>query len=293
MENPGQKLIEATMAGDLVTMREALEGGAPVTVKDLDGHTPLHIAARMGNRAACELLLSFDADIMKLNNGLMTSFEVAAEAGQNEICQLFYDHGASPNEVEGFFCTTPLFQAARKDHVETCRLLLDLGTNINAEAAIPKTALGYALEAGESETAKFLIRHKAKLYKIPVTGSNRGQLPPPVPHPLQMSLLQDMEQNAKNRFAPHKPITRELCLTNGRPSDAVLDACVSEIFFNNVALRLTQSGKAEDIELFSDLWAVMPKCWKNEYPILGVNSKKSGAQVTPAAGLGSGGPQHE
>ena len=52
----------------LSSMQLLLDKGAPVSVQDPSGHTPLHIAAMLGTAEACTALCAAGGDVNTLNN---------------------------------------------------------------------------------------------------------------------------------------------------------------------------------------------------------------------------------
>jgi ankyrin repeat protein len=55
-------LVDAVRRGDVQEVARLLAAGADPNVKDLDGETPLHIAAEQCNADIAELLLKHGAD---------------------------------------------------------------------------------------------------------------------------------------------------------------------------------------------------------------------------------------
>ena len=79
---------------------------------DIDGHPPLHVAARRGDLDKCRVLLEFDVDVNQ--------------------------------KVPGGYCDTPLHLTARCEHAELCEFLLSLGADVHARNNTFKTPLHYA-----------------------------------------------------------------------------------------------------------------------------------------------------
>ena len=55
-------LINDIIAGDIISVRQDLANGADVNAKTKSGTTPLHLAARKGNKVIAELLIESNAD---------------------------------------------------------------------------------------------------------------------------------------------------------------------------------------------------------------------------------------
>ena len=105
-----------TMAGLLI------RNGAKVGAKNIDGYTPLHLAAEKGRRETVELLLSAGADI----------------------------RGATSIGLTALHC------AARGDKKETAQVLVSKGASLDALDAKGRTPLALARASGSDETAAYL-----------------------------------------------------------------------------------------------------------------------------------------
>jgi ankyrin repeat protein len=66
-----------------------LENKADVNVKDNEGNTPLHIAIKKGNYFVIKELIKFGADKNAKNNKGETPLDLAKELGDEEILNLF------------------------------------------------------------------------------------------------------------------------------------------------------------------------------------------------------------
>ncbi len=70
-------------------------------MSDPKGDTPLHLAARMGNLAVCDLLIRAGADPLTLNHARQTSSDVALAEGHTLVAQLLYSLSANSGRTEG------------------------------------------------------------------------------------------------------------------------------------------------------------------------------------------------
>src|SRR5437899_4123066 len=89
--------------------------GADINAKDHVGYTPLHEAARDGNRACAELLLKHGADLTIVDNKNDTPLETAIYYGYLDLANILVDHGA-PLDI---------FTASGLGMVDQVRKLLD------------------------------------------------------------------------------------------------------------------------------------------------------------------------
>ena len=71
-----------------------------VNVKDEDGCTPLHRAARDGRKDEVVELLGKDADIKAVNSVGWTPLHLAADGGHREVVELLLANGADMKAVD-------------------------------------------------------------------------------------------------------------------------------------------------------------------------------------------------
>jgi uncharacterized protein len=154
-----------------------LKGGADPNATTLSGESILMNCARTGATVAVSALLDAgaDANVAESNMG-QTPLMWAAEGGHSEIVQLLIDHGADvtkttrasadklPNTCRicawkpspgGF---TALMYAARSGDVQTARLLLEAGADINKSTAEHGNALVIASASSREDLALFLLK---------------------------------------------------------------------------------------------------------------------------------------
>lgn len=150
-------LMMAARTGKVDAVGVLLDAGADVNAQETWGGTsPLMWALQEGHTETVRLLLERGADIAQ------RSYYVPSASGRGF-------EGATPiaEKPEGEFqefssgWMTPLMFAAREDRVESLRLLLDAGADINARAADGKDALSLALFDGSYAAAEFLIDNGA------------------------------------------------------------------------------------------------------------------------------------
>ncbi|KAK3949477.1 hypothetical protein QBC32DRAFT_348975 [Pseudoneurospora amorphoporcata] len=153
-------LAEACKRGDIERVKQLLEFDG--TEKELDkpcgpseSFYPLSLAAGMGHKEICALLISHGASI---NIGAGASLQQAAEHGRLEVCEFLTSNGADVNisrRPNGF---TPLHLAARRGHLEVCKLLMQRGANINSKKARGGiTPLHTAAEKGNIDIITLLL----------------------------------------------------------------------------------------------------------------------------------------
>jgi ankyrin repeat protein len=160
-------LIAAAEKGDAAQMMTALENGANVDTRDARQLTPLLIASLEGHADVVEVLLNKGSDPKLTDKYGGTAMHRAAFQGRDEVIKVLLAHGVDvnlksggPGFPVGLNGETPLIEAA-SGHVETVRLLIDRGADVNARNAMGQTALIRAAMNGESEVILSLLQHGA------------------------------------------------------------------------------------------------------------------------------------
>jgi uncharacterized protein len=152
-------LMMAARTGKAEALRVLLETGAKVNVAETwGGTTALMWAASEHHAAAVKVLIDAGADV-----NARSKFVAAANGRGFE--------GRSPKadvpeqKVEDFASgwLTPLMFSAREGDLESAKLLVAAGANVNAQAGDGKNALGLAIFNGNYELASFLIDAKSNV----------------------------------------------------------------------------------------------------------------------------------
>jgi len=140
-----------------------VEKGAGLNVLDNNGTAPLHSLASRGNADGIRVLLAKGADINIQSPDKNTPLHFAALSRRGEIIRLLVERKAdleSPNQKG----RSPLVLAAREmAGPDVVRTLLDLGANINAADRDGGTALSLAAWRGSADVVSLLLERKAAL----------------------------------------------------------------------------------------------------------------------------------
>lgn len=173
----------ATLNGSAPIAEKLLVAGASANVALKMGETPLMSAARSGNLDTVKLLLNSGADV----NGVekekgQTSLMWAVAQGHAHVVELLIENGAdistrskvwyqlentagntnpSGNFKMAHGGSSAIMFAARTGNVNTARILLDAGANVNGKAASGVSALTQAAHSGHQELAIFLLERGA------------------------------------------------------------------------------------------------------------------------------------
>ena len=180
-------LLLAATNGNAAIIERLIKGGAdPNAALTKFGDTALMIASRTGKPDAVKVLLDNGAKVnAKESWGGTTPLMWAVSERHPAVVKMLIDHGADINAKSNFVPSasgrgfegttpvaakpsqpveefasgllTPLMFAAREDDLESARLLVAAGADVNAIGGDGKDALGLAIFSGSYELASFLI----------------------------------------------------------------------------------------------------------------------------------------
>jgi ankyrin repeat protein len=149
----GQELVQAARAGDRARVEALLSSGADVDQKDQEGSTALMFAALRGDAKMVHALLAANADPNLRDANGESALLLGAGRGA-EVVSALLAAGADPNlaDAEG---ETPLLVAAA-GHQESVRLLIEGGADVDHQDQFGVSALTVAEAAGASRIAELL-----------------------------------------------------------------------------------------------------------------------------------------
>jgi ankyrin repeat protein len=171
-------LSEAAAAGDAPMIEALLSAGAdPKTLTTQDGETVLMTAARSGSADAVEVLLAHGADVnAKENYRGQTALMWAAAEHHPAVVKILLDHGAdwkvlslaretSIPKLSAASSVTPMARggltafhfAAREGDIDTARVMLDAGVDMNQVDADNTSPLVVSILNKRYTFAKFLL----------------------------------------------------------------------------------------------------------------------------------------
>jgi uncharacterized protein len=186
-------LLLATVNGNAAIIERLITAGAdPNAPLTKSADTALMMASRTGKVDAVKVLLDHGAEVnAKETWGGTTALMWAVSERHPDVARLLVEHGADLNAQSNFVPSasgrgfegtapvaakpsqpieefasgllTPLMFAAREDDIESARLLIQAGADVNAIGSDGKDALGLAIFNGSYEVASLLIDSHAKV----------------------------------------------------------------------------------------------------------------------------------
>jgi uncharacterized protein len=154
-------LADAARQGDRQAVHSLLNSGVKVDAAGADGMTALIWAAHRNDTEMATLLLRAGADVKAANDYGATALYAAAANADPEITTKLLAAGADA-DARLLSGETPLMEAAERGNLETLRVLLSRGANPNArEANGGQTALMWAISERHSAVTEELVRRGA------------------------------------------------------------------------------------------------------------------------------------
>ena len=150
-------------------MRWLLNHGANASAQSDSRQTPLHQATFGMDLGAIQVLLERKVDINLQDNygytplrNVLAEFSLSQDGKAVEIVRRLLEHGADPNirltRCKGL---TPLHQASYLGSLESTRLLLSYGANIDEKDDKGKTPFQVASSGGHDEIMQLLLKQGA------------------------------------------------------------------------------------------------------------------------------------
>ena len=133
-----------------------IKADVDLNVKNRNGMTPLHCAARAGHYECMKLLLNHDADVELQDEEGRTPLHYVVQANDSECLILLLHHiGPDPNSVDRQGMT-PLHYAAKNGFTDCLELLVENGGDTLRRDDAGCTPLDYAAQQGNSRCSKIL-----------------------------------------------------------------------------------------------------------------------------------------
>ena len=154
--NGDTALHKAARGGHLQVIQVLVSSGADVNMKNKFGNTALHIAAHEGHLQVVQHLLSSGADVNMKDNDGDTALHMAARGGQLQVIQVLVSSGADVNMKDNDG-DTALHTAAREGNLQVIQVLVSSGADVDMKDKFGNTALHMAAHEGHLQVVQHLL----------------------------------------------------------------------------------------------------------------------------------------
>ena len=148
-----ESIEAAAELGNIEAVKQHLDDGTEVNVKDGNGRTPLHRAAWAGHKEIAELLITAGADVNAKDGDNDTPLDEAVSEVEKEIADLLRKHGGKHGTIHS---------AVGGGDVEAVKEFLAAGADVNTKNKYGRTPLDLPIQQGKTETADLLRKHGGK-----------------------------------------------------------------------------------------------------------------------------------
>ncbi len=166
------ELIKAIKCNNMTAFNQLLNK-KNIKITDKDKDTPLHWAAYLGRTKMVEKLLENGAEINALDFNGMNALGAAVQNKQFHLVKTLLNAKSKVQIHDKYFGWTCLHYATEHDHVQTIKLLLNAGIDINSEDFIKNTPLKIASLCKNVKALRCLLQNNAKVN----AANERGETP--------------------------------------------------------------------------------------------------------------------
>lgn len=161
------EIFDFVVANDIDKVKTLIENTPSlVSSKDIDGRTPLHLAARGVHFEIMEYLIQKGADVNAKDNNQIYPIVSVTVRNHPQALKLLIDNGAKTDvtDNEGNYI---IHIAARYGFIEEIKILLENGSYLEIKDSYQRTPLIVASrEGGDFETIKYLIEKGADINAV-------------------------------------------------------------------------------------------------------------------------------
>lgn len=132
-------------------------GALSVNSSNVDGFTPLHVAALHGHAGLTGLLIRHGANVNARTNQSATPLHLATQNSHIQVVRILLECNAKLNKKD-HYGNTPLIHACLCGNVETATILLQSNALVNVVNLQGNTALHEAVRGGHQALVELLLR---------------------------------------------------------------------------------------------------------------------------------------
>ncbi|MFP3014819.1 MAG: ankyrin repeat domain-containing protein [Wolbachia sp.] len=141
---------------------DLINGGVNVNVRDQNGMTPLHYAAKKHNEDIANALIKVGADVNAKDQDGRTPLHWAAIERNEGVANALIKAGADVNAKDDYG-RIPLHWAVNAGSIEVTQILLETKVNVNAQDKNGKAPLHLAAKENHAELVKVLLSNRADI----------------------------------------------------------------------------------------------------------------------------------
>ncbi|KAK2842824.1 hypothetical protein Q5P01_013024 [Channa striata] len=132
-------------------------GALGVNSCNVDGFTPLHVAALHGHSALATLLIRHGANVNARTSQSATPLHLASQSSHVQVVRFLLECNAKLNKKDQFG-NTPLIHACLRGNTETATILLQSNASVNVANVQGNTALHEAVRGGHQAVVELLLK---------------------------------------------------------------------------------------------------------------------------------------
>jgi ankyrin repeat protein len=195
---------------DLETAELLIRAGAKVSAVNDYGVTPLSVACTNANAAMVEKLLQAGANANAALPTGETALMTCARTGNAEAVKSLLVHGAGVNAQQSENAQTALMWAVAQKHSDAARALIERGANIHARSKGGFTPLLFAARVGDVDSTRVLLAAGADVNEaVPVQASPRASRAAAPGGPDSAETPKSSPENPASRSVASPPSTAE------------------------------------------------------------------------------------
>ncbi|CAL9695217.1 unnamed protein product [Knipowitschia caucasica] len=153
-------LCQCSTCAPTQKMSTAPPGSLGVNSSNVDGFTPLHVAALHGHTALLSLMIRHGANVNGRTTQSATPLHLASQNSHAQVVRILLECNAKLNKKD-HFGNTPLIQACLRGNMEIATTLLESNALMNVANNQGNTALHEAVRGGHQALVELLLRSGA------------------------------------------------------------------------------------------------------------------------------------
>ena len=169
-------ILAAVSGQDEIIKAIRVKDKEAIYLKDMDGNDALMWASREGHVSTVKLLLEYGFDPLYVSPlSKLSAYELSMRKDKDKVLELFITHLLKQNRTEKFEET--IWRLAGDDELGIVKKLLELGVKDNYKGIAPRTSLMKAIEWGNLDNFKLLVKYGSDPYESNIRSTRHGYDP--------------------------------------------------------------------------------------------------------------------